>query len=472
MTKGQLLHQTRFSNLKEFSYSPIGNNSGIDEFELGFGNNNQRVKFVIEIINTDDQPIVESLRVFDDEGVVPPVELDPAPVDNRFLDLNLSETINRIYEVTFSDNQDFDDIVKVDFFGEYQNLFKFEEVVSEESKPWEKSYRISLINLLNREDYPRDSKIAFPIKALVEDNSANYPQNQNIYEFQFILPDENEPPEIKLNGLSPLKVFPVVENQTVAIQDITAVDPEGMDKNFTWQIIDEQGDGTMFELSSNKGDSVTLSFKEGMLPNFEKEEDKDLNLTINVSDGTLFDFKFISLKVKDDNDPPLNIVDTLSVFEPEQLVVDDLKTIFVDEDGDDLNFRLLSGDAYGKHSAFFNAELVKEDGILQFNEASDHERNSEYLITIRVLDDLVSTDTNITIEVENTDEPPQVRFRDGEDGNFSYENKVISSYTFGVENNEFLQEDIRYEIKNLYFLRPGRTSTRPQNPYLHNLRGT
>ncbi len=453
--------------LAKFSYTPRANRSGTDYFDLGFGNDKQRIRFVIEIENTADKPTAGSFRIFDDGGVGFPEIVPPNPEGNVFTGLILSETINRIFELTFVDEQDFDAIDTVEFFGADRDLFLIEEVGDDGSKPWRKTVRISLKELLDREKYPEHEDPIFDLKVLVEDSSPNYPENQNRYDFVFTLPDEDEGPEITADGKPSDQVIHVTENSLVAVEKLEAKDPEGEDKVFEWDIAGG-AHADFFELESSRGSSVRLLFAPGRSPNYEKEEQRDLNVTLLVSDGEEFGYHPLVFRVDDDNDLPTLIVPSLEVFEPQRLVIDDLRSIFTDEDEDELTFLLLGGPGRGSHADLFDANLVASKGELRFKADSDHERNSTYRITLRAKDGNFShSESNLTILVENVNEAPQVRrgVRNQADPDapleYSINEKLLTHYTF--EGEEALQEETEKAIDFLYFFDPEDATPNPSS---------
>ena len=120
----------------------------------------------------------------------------------------------------------------------------------------------------------RNGDGVFQLVLNVEDNTTS----SNNYTFNFHLKDIDEGPIMIVPDHSP------DEEQTLAIPGITAIDPEGDTKQFSWFIDEEAGDASYFRLGTYDADSsqVDLLFKNDSLPSVENDEERDLNVTISI----------------------------------------------------------------------------------------------------------------------------------------------------------------------------------------------
>ncbi len=432
---------------------------------------------MVDVNNTSDKPQVGAFKIYDQSVSSLPIEFSESelmPIGNTFVGLELSESINRIFEITFQDNQDFDSIDEIIVSGKDKDLFEWELLPKDPNRDWEQTIQIYLKKLLDRESFPTSEDPQFSLDLRVIDNSAPdlEKSNQNDFFLRLSLPDEDEPPELKVNDKPHGQVVYAAENQNIAIERLKASDPEGTPKIYKWEIFGGDHEH-YFKLSNDEGNITQLLFEK--IPNYENLDERELNVTLLISDMSItgipdddidkYDYYPLTVKIYDQNDLPIQIESESTVDEPNKEIDQSLKDFFYDEDGDELFFRLLSSSESGRgpDANFFDSEVVKTSQKLVFKEPSDHERSSQYKVTVRVFDDKQDgfsfVDKNITILVNDVNEAPQVRLgikdpnaSPGTPPIYNIDQEVITHYTF--EGDEAWDEDTEKWIDIFYFFDP------------------
>ena len=177
-------------------------------------------------------------------------------------------------------------------------------------------------------------------------------------------------------------VYSIDENE-VNVGTATATDADGDDVSFTITSDDLEitSDGVLTFISA---------------PDYETQT--SYTSTITVSDGTNITTQDITINVNNinDNTPTITSVDTFNI--DENLTA--IGTLTGDDaDGDAISFSISGDDA---SSVSVNAT----SGVLVFNTAPDFESKTAYSIVATVDDGLFSATQNITININNVDEPP------------------------------------------------------------------
>ena len=177
-------------------------------------------------------------------------------------------------------------------------------------------------------------------------------------------------------------VYSIDENE-VNVGTATATDADGDDVSFTITSDDLEitTDGVLTFISA---------------PDYETQT--SYTATITVSDGTNITTQDITINVNNinDNTPTITSVDTFNI--DENLTA--IGTLTGDDaDGDAISFSISGDDA---SSVSVNAT----SGVLVFNTAPDFESKTAYSIVATVDDGLFSATQNITININNVDEPP------------------------------------------------------------------
>ena len=428
-----------------FDFTPYPNRTGTESFELDFGNSGQRVKFWVTVENLPDRPVLlEALNKRGETGEEPALVLS----DVLIYDLNFSETEGLEYQFIFGDLEDKDSISRITKVpvGDYE-LFEITELELDLSD--DELIKKLLIRLTKEQDAEkpgdRNGDGVFQLVLNVEDNTTS----SNNYTFNFHLQDIDEGPIIIVPEHSP------DEEQTLAVPGITAIDPEGVSKQFSWSIDEESGDASYFGLRTYDADSSTvdLLFKNGAIPSFENDEERDLNVTISVSDGTFLSTKLINLSLKDINDAPKQIKTKVTVYEPEKYAVANLNEIFVDEDKDNnlLTFKLPAS----SDNEFFEME----GAALAFRKGfSDFEEKSWYNVFLVATDQRgSSTEGNLTVSVADMPEPPQIRDGELDDDDYIFNDPIIFSKEYSIK------EDQKKTITDLIFFDPEDPAKDPRN---------
>ena len=241
-------------------------------------------------------------------------------------------------------------------------------------------------------------------------------------------------------------VYSIDENE-VNIGTATATDADGDDVSFTITSDDLEitTDGVLTFISA---------------PDYETQT--SYTATITVSDGTNITTQDITINVNNinDNNPTITSVDTFNI--DENLTA--IGTLTGDDaDGDAISFSISGDDA---SSVSVNAA----SGVLVFNTAPDFESKTAYSIVATVDDGLFSATQNITININNVDEPPvftssdtfsadenqtsmgSVAATDPEGASVSYSISGSDAATLSISDSGVITFDSapNYEVKNTY----------------------
>jgi hypothetical protein len=391
-----------FSYIPDLDYGGDGNASNPDDV------------FVLEV--SDGVGVTEvTFRVFMNEIADPPriTNISPSPLENISITrdrytINLSENTPSTVRLEFNE-VDGNGIGGFEIRNESLDKVKFTG-----SPYWTPGATYADLNFSNlhlpdfEDNQSSDGDGNYSLVVRVSDDEPT-PKYQDIY-LDFIIQNIDEAPafapEVDLNQTA-------LENQTHAAT-LSAIDPEGV-SSFHWAII-YGFDSPKFQLSSNSGSTVDLSFI--VPPNFENPLDEssygDKNNTyvvrVRVSDalsgGKSITQTFV-ITVTDDNDPPTISPTPLSINEPLRTnAMMDLSQYAFDEDnqsgagGDLLVWTELSGDT--------TSFALDQNGTLRFNQDSDYETDSNFSIEVNVSDGRGGFfDANFTVEVNAVDEAPE-----------------------------------------------------------------
>jgi alpha-tubulin suppressor-like RCC1 family protein len=209
-----------------------------------------------------------------------------------------------------------------------------------------------------------------------------------------ILNEKNDPPTVSD------QIFSVEENQPVGtvIGTVSAKDDDvGDTLSFS---ISAGNENNPFEIDSQGN----ISIKDSSRINYEIL--KIVNLVVTVTDGEIEAKASIVVNVKDANDPPVITNQSFNIDE------DSINTSYVgtvvasDEDRplNILTFNILSGN---DNNAFV---LHETTGVMRVNNTSviDYEKQDQFILTVQVDDGQARQDSEITINIRNTnDNPPQ-----------------------------------------------------------------
>ncbi len=431
------------------TFTPFANKTGVDYFELSFGNSEEVVRFDINVTNLPDSPVLE--KIVNKRGSTGEISI---PIDRELYsyDLNFSETEGLLYEMDFADRQDLDEITELSVVEilDYQ-LFEFEKEEVDGSNAHMR-VKISLKqpqDFENVQDKNFDGIYSLTIK--VGDGNLD-PLN---YTFNFHIQNEDEGPMLSLPtgdlwvpmsqyGYWTLSSFlSVKEEQKIAISGITAADPENAsDIEFVWSV-QSANDGNMFEVSKPRGDIVDLLFKDDSIPSWEIDEQRELNVTLKIRDTGIpsgVSYFVIPIELADVNDPPAFIETEISISEPNPIIVDDLyaNELVFDEDGHDMTFYIEPGQA---DNSLFE---INDGSLVLLAEYSDFEERDNYEIILTVEDEkgeLVEQSLNVLIR--DIPEPPEVRDADSDNDDILFNDKIVESKTFEIlEDEEFIIDSL------------------------------
>ena len=239
--------------------------------------------------------------------------------------------------------------------------------------------------------------------------------------------DVNEPPEINTGSRTE---FTYRENGTASLYTFRAADPER--ETVTWSVSGTDGDD--FAVS----ETGVLTFKETNPPNYEipadSDRDNEYQVTMVAGDsGGLRGTLPVTVTVTDVNEgPEVSGRDSYTLSEN-----GDLSGAFfsaVDPEGGDITGWSLSGTDGGDF-------VINESGQLTFRNTPNYEspadsnRDNEYLVSVRASDGRYYGYFNVTVTVEDVNEPPVINT--GSRTEFTFrENGSSSLYTFRATDPE------------------------------------
>ena len=199
------------------------------------------------------------------------------------------------------------------------------------------------------------------------------------------------------------------EHNTGPVLDVNArIEDNELDSGITYSLSMGQ-DSDLFSINSDSG---ILTFN--IPPDYELplDEGKDnyYNLLLEASDGMDTVRESLTIKVTDENDPPVLILaDTISVREGISFVV---KLSGMDEDtGSILSYRIASG----LDSANFE---IQGSDTLRFKSSPDYESaldvggNNHYNLSLEVSDGMDTVRESLTIKVTDANDPPVLPLAD------------------------------------------------------------
>ena len=232
--------------------------------------------------------------------------------------------------------------------------------------------------------------------------------------------DVNEPPEINTGSRTE---FTYRENGTASLYTFRATDPER--GTITWSVSGTDRDD--FAVS----ETGVLTFKETNPPNYEipadSDRDNEYQVTMVAGDsGGLQGTLPVTVTVTDVNEgPEVSGRDSYTVSEN-----GDLTGAFfsaVDPEGAGITGWSLSGTDGGDFTISENGELTFRN-TPNYESPADSNRDNEYLVSVRASDGRYYGYFNVTVTVEDVNEPPEINT--GSRTEFTFrENGTASLYT-------------------------------------------
>ena len=213
--------------------------------------------------------------------------------------------------------------------------------------------------------------------------------------------DVNEKPKILTDSV---EVKENVKKGTV-VDTVKATDTDLYDTVLTFTLVEDRSG--CFDVST----SGVITVKKDNCPDLNYEKNKELPIKVKVTDngtdgsgeGTLSDTKTIIVKIKDVNEAPEIPDQGFTVPEDtkpgKKVAVVEASDPDVEEEYSTLTFSLV------EESEEFD---VKEDGTVILKKQLDYEKDSVYVIKVRVTDGELSDTANVTIKVGNVYEQPKV----------------------------------------------------------------
>ena len=244
----------------------------------------------------------------------------------------------------------------------------------------------------------------------------------------FEAPDGNEPPEINSGSRTE---FNYRENATASLYTYTATDPEGAD--IAWSLTGaDAGDFTINE-------NGVLSFASP--PDYENPADAGSDNVYNVTvvatdDRGLTDELEVTVTVTDQNEGP-EVSGPASLSFTENQTTDRVLATYsaTDPEGTDISWSLTGTDA--------GDFRINENGELSFRNIPDHEkpadsgRDNVYNFSVRASDGRYYGYLEVTVTVEDVNEPPTITTISGSATELSQnENRTSRLYTYRATDPE------------------------------------
>ena len=250
--------------------------------------------------------------------------------------------------------------------------------------------------------------------------------------------DVNEPPEINTGSRSE---FTFRENGTASLYTYRAADPErGM---ITWL---KAGVDVSFFTIDERG---ALSFTNP--PNFEARADSGgdnvYDVTVQTRDDAFNTASLpVTVTVTDVNEGP-EISGQQSLSFNENRATEQVLASYTATDPEDPSAAITRWSLSGTDAGDFT---IDESGQLSFRNVPDYEspadsnRDNEYLVTVRASDGRYYGNFNVTVTVEDVNEPPQIT---GAESVSYKENGTAAVATYGVTDPE--RSDVTWSLSGV-----------------------
>lgn len=213
--------------------------------------------------------------------------------------------------------------------------------------------------------------------------------------FAVTVTNANEAPVITSNGGGSTAWFDINENSK-AVTRITATD---VDAGQTPQYSLSGADAALFEIDANGN----LSFKSA--PDFENAKDAGKNnvydVTVRVSDGSLFDTQALKIEITDlnDNKPVFTSSSKVKIAENTKLATT-VKATDADA-GTKLSYALAGGADQGLFTIDSKTGALSFKSAPDFEAAKDANKNNVYEVTVKVSDGTNSTLQSLQVSVSD-----------------------------------------------------------------------
>jgi hypothetical protein len=220
-----------------------------------------------------------------------------------------------------------------------------------------------------------ETKDTYTILAAVSDGElASDPQTITIN-----IQDINEAPIITSDNN-----FTIDEN-TVQVFDFIATDPE--DENLTYTI--SGTDANDFNMSGN-------SYQLKQTPDYENKS--SYSIILSVDDNTNEVNQSVTININDINEVP--IITSADTYSVDENSIHSFTITATDPESDTLTYLITNLKDYESF------DINNSTGVFTFKSAPDFEQKDEYNITVFVLDGELSSEQNITINIQNTNDAP------------------------------------------------------------------
>ncbi|OEK00417.1 hypothetical protein BFP97_02310 [Roseivirga sp. 4D4] len=230
-----------------------------------------------------------------------------------------------------------------------------------------------------------DQNGQYEVELTVSDGTFDVSQSMTV-----TVTNQNESPEFDLDS----EVS--IEENTTAIVELVATDPEG--DNLSWTL--SGADALLFEI-----EGTNLKFTDAA--DYEIPSDADQNgqyeVGLTVSDGTFDVNQSVTVTVTNQNESPEFDLDSeVSIEENTTAIV---KLIAIDPEGDNLSWALSGADASLFEIEGTNLKFIE---ATDFEAPSDADQNGQYEVEVTVSDGSLDTNQSVTITVINQNEAPSI----------------------------------------------------------------
>ena len=305
-----------------FVYTPDELRFGQDFFTLRFSDGDSPytdINFTMLIQNDKDLPSLGYVK-FDGEPAYFEIHggnfgyyaQGVSPGQNEFL-VKFDENSKPRFSIPFSDLLDEQNITSVVLSGSDEAKFLLSDLYQREEDENPLIYWVDLnfTESFNADYESSEQDSNYTVKLTVFDEEGSFDD----FYFTFETLDVDEPAY-----LNPSDRFEIVlpEETELAIASLRAIDPEGVDKNYTWRFAgvenaqdaagyfkfrDKEGNIGLTGEGFLAGNSVDLLFAK--IPSFENPIERELNASIQVSDRDLNSRVFTyTFRILDEDDPP------------------------------------------------------------------------------------------------------------------------------------------------------------------------
>ncbi|MEQ9286808.1 MAG: cadherin domain-containing protein [Cyclobacteriaceae bacterium] len=236
-----------------------------------------------------------------------------------------------------------------------------------------------------------------------------------------------------------INLAPVVENQSyelnenpeneTTVGEIAFAEPENDD--VTFDIVEGNIDGA-FTIDTQG------NIKVGNSDAIDFETNPIFSLMVSLNDGELTSTAVISISLTDQNDPPVIADQTFAIDENSPVSTEVDMVVATDQDQDALTYSIIDGNS----ADIF--EINQNSGQISIKTANlDHELTSSYNLVIKVADTEFESTADITINVNDINEAPEII-----EQAFDVEEQSTNGFSIGIiEASDPENDNLTFTLK-------------------------